>query len=119
MPLRLIPALCIVLLAGCTSSEPQNASYAPLAAAPSLQATPAAAPPASPASEPQNQPTAFPSSDAAGLLQADTAAAPVLTSDGTKCSTVDGVTLCDAPADSGTDDTSGDAYSADEALYTN
>ena len=116
MPLRLIPALCIVLLAGCTSSEPQNASYAPLAAAPSLQATPAAAPPAS---ELQNQPTAFPSSDAAGLLQADTAATPVLTSDATKCSTVDGVTLCDAPAGSGTDDTSGDAYSADEALYTN
>jgi hypothetical protein len=73
---------------------------------------------ASPASNIQNQPTAFPSSDAAGLLQADTAAAPVLPPDGTKCSTVDGVTLCDAPADP-TDDTSGDAYSADEALYTN
>ena len=115
MPLRLMPALCVLLLAGCTSSEPQNASYAPLATAPSLQAAPVAAAPAlqatptvvpaiSPVSELQSQPTAFPPPDSTGLPRADTASAAILPPGATNCSTVDGVTLCDAPADPSTDD---------------
>lgn len=115
MPLRLMPALSVLLLAGCTSSEPQNAAYAPLAPAPSMQAAPVASAPAlqaapavTPAAPPvpelQSQQTAFPPSDPAGLPQADTAAAAILPPGATNCSTVDGVTLCDAPADPSTDD---------------
>jgi hypothetical protein len=119
MPLRLMSVLCVLLLSGCTSSEPQNASYAPLAAEPSLQAAPPKAHAASPAPELQNQPTVFPPSDLAELPQSDTAATAVLPPGATNCSTVDGVTLCDAPAESGADDPSADAYNADDALYTN
>lgn len=128
MPFRLILALCLLILAGCTSSEPQKASYAPASAAPPQQSAPiAAAPPAlqaapvahavSPAQLLQNQPTALPPSDPAGTPQADTTA--VLPPGATNCSTVDGVTLCDAPADSGADDSGAAASSTDDTLYTN
>ena len=91
MPLRLTPALCILLLAGCTSSEPQNVSYAPVVEQP---ATVVGAP---------TVPAAY---DQMGQTQQGVAGPAVLQP---SCSTVDNVTLCDAPADPGVDDT----------LYTN
>lgn len=130
MPFRLMLALFFLVLAGCTSSEPQKASYAPHAVRPSPQAAPVAAAPTPqvanvtpampPVPELQNQPASgFPPSDKAGSPQADPAAAAAIPPGATNCSTVDGVTLCDAPTDSGVDDPSADAYSADEKLYTN
>ncbi|MDQ2634055.1 MAG: hypothetical protein M3Y78_09995 [Pseudomonadota bacterium] len=92
MILRLMWALCIVLLAGCTSSEPQNVPYAPLVDA----AAPMPAPPPTPALLDQTE--QFPPSDA----EPATAYQP-------GCHTVDNVTLCDAPSDPSVDDT----------LYTN
>ena len=129
MPFRLMFALCLLVLAGCSTSEPQKASYAPLPTAPSPQATPVAAAPAlqaAPALTPtvstqpelQNQPT-VPPSDSAGLIPADPVAEAVLPPGATNCSTVDGVTLCDAPAGSGVDDSSAESSNADETNYTN
>lgn len=107
MPCRPIFAFCLLVLAGCTSSEPQKASYAPLGGASTLHsATPASATPAStqianappnPAS--YNQTRQLPPS---GLAE-PTAAFQL------GCHTVDNVTLCDVPADPGAEDT----------LYTN
>lgn len=97
MILRPIPALCILLLAGCASSEPQNAAYAPPAdAQPSFAVAPNAAPPLPAA--PYDQMGTAPTD---GMLAAP-APQP-------GCSTVDGVTLCDAPYDP----------DADDRLYTN
>jgi len=100
VPLHL---MSILLLAGCASSEPKNVSYAPLpAAAPSVQAAPpmttsmpasnavAASSAAYPLAEtsPPGEPIPANESDiAAGVPEG-----------ATNCSTVDGVTLCDAPA---------------------
>jgi hypothetical protein len=129
MPFRLMPALCILLLAGCASSEPQDASYASVSATPPPQSAPVALAPALhathaahavlPAPQPQNQPTEFPPSDPAGAPQADAAATAVLPPGATNCSTVDGVTLCDAPSDSIADDPSADAFNTDDTVYTN
>ena len=92
MILRPMSALCILILAGCTSSEPQTVTYAPLVDA----AAPMPAPLPDPA--PHDQAGQFPPGDA----ELATAYQP-------GCSTVDNVTLCDAPADPSVDDT----------LYTN
>jgi len=142
MPFRLMFALCLLVLAGCTSSEPQKASYAPLPNAPSpqaapvatapshqaapvgaaqsLQAAPAVVPTVSTVPELQTEPTAaFPPSDPAVLPQTDPAAAAVLPPGASNCSTVDGVTLCDAPADSGAGDLNAESSSTDETNYTN
>lgn len=91
MPLRLMSALCILLLAGCTSSEPQNA-YAPLAEGAATMPTP----PQVPALH-----------DQTGPVPPSTAAVATALQPG--CHTVDNVTLCDAPADPMAEDT----------LYTN
>lgn len=91
MPFRAIPALCcILILAGCASAEPQNASYAPL---PAPTAVMPAAPPA--------QPTAY---GQAGQAPSNEPMPPQPTPG---CSTVDGVTLCDVPTDAASDDSSG------------
>jgi hypothetical protein len=112
MTLRLMPALCILLLAGCTSSEPQKASYAPLVEeAPAPMPMPA--PPPAPALQsqagqfPVNGGIATPRSNPAlqGEAEQITAsgiAAPALQPG---CNTVDNVTLCDVPADPSVDDT--------------
>ena len=92
MILRPMSALCILILAGCTSSEPQNVTYAPLVDG----AAPMRAPPPDPAL--YDQTGQLPSADA----ELATAYQP-------GCHTVDNVTLCDAPADPSVDDT----------LYTN
>jgi len=145
MQLRLMSVIGILLLAGCASSEPQNVSYAPLAAAvPAAPAAGVVAPPpidaarmpvasaaplsaASPAS--LNAPAPVDASapvvpkalqDQTGLMPptGDGAVpAAVLPPGATNCSTVDGVTLCDAPADAITTDpiTSSD----DDAYNTN
>lgn len=147
MTFRLTPALCIFVLAGCTSSEPRNVSYAPAplveaaapgpmdmpppppapAMAPALQgqagpfpangiATPA--PPQGPAPVTSLEPAPVSASGPAlygqtGQMPSGEAASPAaaLPPGATNCSTVDGVTLCDAPADAGIDDTgTDDAY---------
>jgi hypothetical protein len=87
MPLRLTPALCILLLAGCTSSEPQNVSYAPVVEQP---ATVVGAP---------TVPAAY---DQMGQTPQGVAGPAVLQPG---CSTVDNVTLCDAPSDPSVDET--------------
>ena len=93
MILRPMSALCILVLAGCTSSEPQNVTYAPL-----VGAAPMSVPPPPPTSALYDQTGQLPSADAA-----------VATAYQPGCHTVDNVTLCDAPADPSVDDT----------LYTN
>jgi len=136
MTLRLTPALCILVLAGCTSSEPHNASYAPLPdqAAPA----PMTMPPPPPAPALQGQPGQFPvngiatAPQPAPALQGQPGQVPVngiaipppgpapqgqvgqIPQDGIAaatpgCHTVDNVTLCDAPSDP----------SVDETQYTN
>jgi hypothetical protein len=137
MTFRLTPALCLFLLAGCQSSEPQNASYAPVAATPSMQAAPLPAPalpasdarlarvplPAAPATTSMSANPAEPSAPSAYEPSIPGAAATeppaALPPGAANCSTVDGVTLCDAPADVGTNNAGADAYSTDEKLYTN
>ncbi len=118
MPRRPISVLFVLLLAGCASSEPENVSYAPLATAPVPQAVqtaptqvPQAAPPpslqaAAPAvpmapAQPElpDQPAALPPPDMAGLPATETQPAANLPPGATNCSTVDGVTLCDAAVD--------------------
>ena len=90
MILRPMSALCIVLLAGCTSSEPRNVTSAqPLDAAAPM---PMPLPPPTPAL--QDQTGQLPLADAA-----------LATAYQPGCRTVDDVTLCDAPADPGADDT--------------
>lgn len=148
MILRLMSAACILVLAGCTSSEPQNASYAP---APRLEATaPVTMPPPPPALAPapalQGQAGPFPANGIATpaspqgpapvtslepapvsapgpALYGQTGQAPLgeamapavaLPPGATNCSTVDGVTLCDAPAEAGIEDSG-----SDDANYTN
>lgn len=91
MLLRLTPGLCILLLAGCTSSEPQNVSYAPVVQEP---AAVVGAP---------TVPAAYDQAEQAPL----DVAGPAALQPG--CSTVDNVTLCDAPYDP----------SVDETLHTN
>lgn len=110
MPLRL---MTILLLAGCAASEPKNVSYAPLpAAAPSVQAAPprALATPASDAvaassavyplaeTSPFGEPIPANAADIAAGVPAGA----------TNCSTVDGVTLCDAPAGLGSEEAGAD-----------
>ncbi|MBL8576047.1 MAG: hypothetical protein JNK47_02380 [Mesorhizobium sp.] len=122
MTFRLTPALSILLLAGCASSEPQNVSYAPLAAQSSMQA--ATLPrPSFPAGESGPAPATFPPSPAIASRSAVTSDASLATptvapsvyrqatpaseadiaagvpADATNCTTTDGVTLCDAPFD--------------------
>lgn len=92
MTFRPMSALCILLLAGCTSSEPQNASYVPLAE--------------EMATMPNPPPTQAPYDRAGQVLPSDAAAAVALQP---SCHTVNNVTLCDVPADPTVDDT----------LYTN
>lgn len=137
MPFRLTPALFLVLLAGCTSSEPQNVSYAPLAAQPSMQAA-TLPPPSLPEGEPapsssfhaaapaggqmstapmgtsmSAMPTEEPLPGSADAPLANAPAIPATEADvaagvpagATNCSTVDGVTLCDAPFDPAVDAT--------------
>jgi len=129
MTFRMTPALSILLLAGCASSEPQNVSYAPLAAQPmKMQAAPLPAPslpegnsaamssslssdhattsmptePTGASTPPQDTlPAATDTLAVQGQpvppSEADIAAG--VPTDATNCSTVDGVTLCDAPFD--------------------
>lgn len=91
MPLRLTPALCILILAGCTSSEPQNAHYAPVVQEPVAVA---------------GAPTVPAAYDQVGQAPQAVAGPPAVQPG---CSTVDNVTLCDAPSDP----------SVDETQYTN
>jgi hypothetical protein len=100
MPLRL---MSILLLAGCAASEPKNVSYARLpAAAPSVQAGPPMAPSmqasdamaASSATNPLAETSPF--GDTMHANESEIAAG--VPEGATNCSTVDGVTLCDAPA---------------------
>lgn len=97
MPLRPMSALCILLLAGCASSEPKNEYYAsPAGEAAALQGAP-------PAETPHVTTLPAPASyDQSGQLPVGPAA-PAALQPG--CSTVDNVTLCDAPADPSGDDT--------------
>lgn len=91
MFLRLLPVLSAILLAACTSSEPQNALHAPLAESSA----------ASPPSLMQSNQTgkAFPDGETGiSALQ-----------QGSNCRTVGEATLCDAPHVS----------AADDRLYTN
>jgi len=138
----------LLLLVGCASSEPQNASYAALPAAapvapavgvvapPPLEAAPMPVASAAPMTSPA--PIASPASlnapapvgasapvipkalqDETGLLPPTSngaATEPVLPPGATNCSTVDGVTLCDAPADAITTDP---ITSSDDAYNTN
>lgn len=144
MTLRLMPALSILVLAGCTSSEPQNASYAPAPLVEAAAPAPMPMPPPPPA--PQGQTAAFPANGIAtpasppgpapvtslepapvsapgpalygqtGQMPPGEAMAPAaaLPPGATNCSTVDGVTLCDAPAEAGIEDSG-----SDDATYTN
>lgn len=89
MTLRLMSALCILILVGCTSSEPEKASYTPAIEGAATMPAPLQAPV---------------SYDQAGQVAPSDIAAPVALQPG--CSTVDNVTLCDAPADAAADDTS-------------
>ncbi len=84
---RCLTALLVFLLAGCTTPEPQNAAYVP--DTPNPAAMPA---PSVPASGDQ------PMHVSPGGMSAAPAPQP-------GCSTVDGVTLCDAPYDPAADDT--------------
>lgn len=93
MPFRLTPALCVLVLTGCATPEPQNVAYAPSAA---FMPAPPPVGPSVPALH--DQP--------ANVATDDMSAAPAPQPG---CSTVDGVTLCDAPYDPDADDT----------LYTN
>ncbi len=138
MTFRLTPALFVVLLAGCASSEPQNVSYAPVAAQPmTMQAAPLP-PPSLPVGEPapsssfhatapagaqmstapmgasmSAMPTEEPLPGSAEAPLENTPAIPATEADiaagvptgATNCSTVDGVTLCDAPYDPAVDAT--------------
>lgn len=132
MTLRLMSALSILVLAGCTSSEPQNASYAPLVqeAAPA----PMTMPPAPPAPALQGQTGPFPANGIAtaaspaqpiqgqteqipvnGIatpppvpaLQGETGQIPAngIAAASPGCHTVDNVTLCDVPADPSVEET--------------
>lgn len=95
MTLRLTPALCVLMLAGCaSSSEQQNVSYTPspaqtmrMPAAPS-EPLPAPAPPPAPFAQ-----------DPASPLDGDAAQQAALPPGATNCRTVDEVTLCDAAHD--------------------
>jgi len=111
--------MTILLLAGCAASEPKNVSYAPLpAAAPSVQAAPPMAPPipasdavaASSAANPLAETSPF--GEAIPANESDIAAG--VPEGATNCSTVDGVTLCDAPAGLGFGESG-----ADEQTHTN
>lgn len=136
MTFRLTPALCILFLAGCASSEPQNASYAPAAVQPTTMQSATLPPPSSPVVNPAyaagsqpapatSQPVpAFPASVSAAPAETSLSAVPEepransepipaseadiaagVPADATNCSTVDGVTLCDAPFDPNADAT--------------
>lgn len=97
MLLRLTPALCILLLAGCTSSEQQNISPAPLAestAIPGAPTTPALVGQA--VGEPGQMPAGEP-------------VAPATAQHGYNCRTVGNATMCDAPA----------VPTGQDTLYTN
>ena len=106
MSLRLMSALCILLMAGCTSSEPQNASYAPRADRATIisDTPPASAPVAS--TPTTDTPPAPASYDQVEYAAASGTPAPAALQPG--CHTVDNVTLCDVPADP----------SAEDILYT-
>ena len=129
MTFRLTPALSILILAGCASSEPQNVSYAPLAAQPMTMQAATLPPP----SLPEGNSAAMSSSLSSGHATTPMPTAPTdasmppqdvspaatdtlavqgeplppseadiaagVPTDATNCSTVDGVTLCDAPFD--------------------
>ncbi|HEY6629973.1 MAG TPA: hypothetical protein VIZ90_00840 [Rhizobiaceae bacterium] len=127
MTFRLTSALCILVLAGCTSSEPQNASYAPA----TEQAAPMHMPPPAPALQGQAgqlpvngvadtaPPTAPLLQGQAGQFPPNGIAtppmAPALQGQAGQfppngiatpgCHTVDNVTLCDVPADPTVDET--------------
>lgn len=129
MPFRLTPALLVILLAGCTSSEPQNVSYAPLATQPvAMQPAPLPSPSmpqgdtaqtsgSLPAATATASMSAWPTEDslpaAPDAPMVDGQAIPATEPDiaagvpagATNCSTVDGVTLCDAPYDPAVDAT--------------
>lgn len=100
MTFRLTPVLCVLMLAGCASSEPQNVSYAPppvqsmSVPAASSEPLPALAPPPAPFAQ-----------DPASPLDGDAAPQAALPPGATNCSTVDEVTLCDAPSDPQVDET--------------
>ena len=115
MPFRLMPALCVLLLAGCASSEPQNASYAPACRRRRVRCRPRrAAQRCQLALRPcrllRSVAMSFYRPQTGRVLPNeadDTPPQPVAPAQRHHCSTVDGVTLCDAPADSGTDNSSG------------
>jgi len=95
MPLRLI---AILLLAGCASSEPKNVSYAPIPTAAPAVSTPAPEAVAAPSAA---YPLAEPSPPGEPIPANESDLAAGVPEGATNCSTVDGVTLCDAPADLG------------------
>ncbi|MBX3580755.1 MAG: hypothetical protein KF810_02510 [Rhizobiaceae bacterium] len=123
MTFRLTPALSIILLAGCTSSEPQNVSYAPVAAQPTQMQQAPLPPPSMPTVTSEPASGTVPLAPASALMTAapaetslpvspeapaaNTPTVPASDADiaagvpegATNCSTVDGVTLCDAPFD--------------------
>lgn len=88
MTLRLTSALCILFLAGCTSSEPQNISHVP--AIEETATMPSPLPPV--AYDP-------------AIPEGDTAAAASLQA-GHNCHRTGNAILCDAPADPNADTTS-------------
>ena len=96
MPFRLTLALCIILLAGCTSSEPQNISPAPLAESTAVPGVPTPAFAGQTVGDTGQIPAADPMGTAA-------------TQHGYNCRTVGNATMCDAPAIPATED----------RLYTN
>jgi len=100
---RLLVVLSVLLLEGCAASEPKNVSFAPVTAATApMQAGPALAPSAQApgaAASMLSSPEAMPQGQTTPASEADIAAG--VPSNATNCSTVDGVTLCDAPADGG------------------
>jgi hypothetical protein len=143
MTLRLMLALSILVLAGCASSEPQNVSYAPAPLVEAAAPAPVHMPPPPTAPALQGQAGPFPAngiatpatpqgpapvtslepapvSSSGPTLYGQTgqpgeaAAAPAVPPGATNCSTVDGVTLCDAPAEVGIEDSG-----SDDANYTN
>lgn len=113
-----VPVLCLLIMAGCQSSEPQNVAYQPATGAVSATPAPLPAPVTAVASQqiaapqvsssqlpPPADPTMTPV-DQQAAPPTDTAAAMALEY-GTTCRTVGEVTMCDAPA------------SADDTDYSN
>jgi len=115
MTYRLTPALLAILLAGCSTPEPQNVSYAPVATSVAPlppPAQPGAAPVYGQSVQPAYGQTAQPTAPAVygqpgqpalngQAMQSppgEFAQAPAFQHTPT-CNTVDGVTLCDAAVD--------------------